>query len=115
MMNITKASGLEGSVTAVESMFTWTDQNLKELGKMTELMEKELLGTPMVTDTKVNGLMAALTAEVSQKLSGEQLPFTNQIIGTLYLSSGDRYTGDWKDGKRHGHGTYFYRSVGIVG
>jgi hypothetical protein len=31
--------------------------------------------------------------------------------GTIYLSSGDKYTGDWKEGRRHGNGTYFYRYV----
>lgn len=31
--------------------------------------------------------------------------------GTLFISTGDKYTGDWKDGKRHGNGTYFYRQV----
>jgi hypothetical protein len=34
--------------------------------------------------------------------------------GTLHLASGDRYTGDWKDGKRHGHGTYFYRCFAFI-
>ena len=28
--------------------------------------------------------------------------------GTLFIATGDKYTGDWKDGKRHGNGTYFY-------
>ena len=26
----------------------------------------------------------------------------------LYWASGHRYTGEWKDGKRNGQGTYFY-------
>ena len=29
--------------------------------------------------------------------------------GTIYLSSGDQYTGDWKDGRRHGNGIYKYK------
>jgi hypothetical protein len=44
----------------------------------------------------------------------EVLLFSSLILtiasaGTLFLASGDKYTGDWKDGKRHGNGTYFYR------
>lgn len=27
------------------------------------------------------------------------------------MVSGDEYSGDWKDGKRHGHGVYNYRYV----
>lgn len=29
--------------------------------------------------------------------------------GTIYLASGDKYVGEWKDGRRHGFGTYHYR------
>lgn len=29
--------------------------------------------------------------------------------GTIYLANGDKYYGDWKDGRRHGMGTYFYK------
>ena len=25
------------------------------------------------------------------------------------MANGDKYSGEWKDGKRHGKGTYFYR------
>jgi hypothetical protein len=28
--------------------------------------------------------------------------------GTLYYKSGSRYEGEWKDGKRHGQGTFFW-------
>ena len=33
------------------------------------------------------------------------------FVGTIYLASGDTYTGDWKDGRRHGQGIYRYRWV----
>lgn len=36
---------------------------------------------------------------------------TMHDLGTIYLANGDKYHGDWKDGRRHGIGTYFYRQV----
>jgi hypothetical protein len=30
----------------------------------------------------------------------------------MWHTNGDRYEGQWKDGKRHGQGTYFYASGG---
>ncbi|RYY84830.1 hypothetical protein EON63_08540 [archaeon] len=28
--------------------------------------------------------------------------------GTIHLANGDKYVGDWKDGRRHGLGVYYY-------
>lgn len=28
--------------------------------------------------------------------------------GTIYLANGDKYSGDWKDARRHGVGVYVY-------
>ena len=40
---------------------------------------------------------------------------TQQILtGSLYLATGDKYQGDWKDGKRQGKGMYHYKYVNFL-
>ena len=34
--------------------------------------------------------------------------FWTDCFGTLTFDSGEKYVGEWKDGKKHGKGTYIY-------
>ena len=36
------------------------------------------------------------------------------LAGSLYLATGDKYQGDWKDGKRQGKGVYHYKYVNFL-
>ena len=56
------------------------------------------------TNGKINGKGSTI---VFPDISIHFLIFS--FVGTIYLISGDKYVGDWKDGRRHGSGTYFYR------
>ncbi|KND04473.1 uncharacterized protein SPPG_00200 [Spizellomyces punctatus DAOM BR117] len=38
----------------------------------------------------------------------------NGIRATVYMTNGDRYVGEWKDGLKEGNGTYCYASTGAV-
>jgi MORN repeat len=38
----------------------------------------------------------------------------NSLTGSLYLATGDKYQGDWKDGKRQGKGVYHYKYVNYL-
>ena len=30
------------------------------------------------------------------------------MAGELFIIGGEKYEGEWKDGKKHGEGTYYY-------
>ena len=63
-------------------------------------------------DGKINGQVRSCRVCVHTLLSPAALR-TKPVVfgasqGTLWYAGGDRYQGEWKDGKMHGRGTYTY-------
>jgi len=51
----------------------------------------------MVTDTKVSGLIINQMVKVTKRVKD---------IGTMSYKNGDKYIGEWKNGKKEGTGRY---------
>jgi len=51
----------------------------------------------MVTDMKVDGLIINKMVEVTERVKD---------IGTMSYKDGDKYIGEWKNGKKEGTGRY---------
>jgi len=58
---------------------------------------------------KINGKgeIYTINCSIKQYSNANAPPLLSS--GTIYLSSGDQYTGDWKDGRRHGNVVYKYK------
>lgn len=81
-------------------------------GLMIKYLEKARAHIRMETVSLVSGSTERSMEWVSLPCMVGQISHISeypQCAGTLYLSSGDKYQGDWKDGKRQGNGTYYYR------
>ncbi|KAI5100071.1 MORN repeat-containing protein 3 [Silurus meridionalis] len=56
--------------------------------------------------------MGRMKYENGDVYEGEWLRDKPHGQGTLWLANGNRYEGSWTDGKKHGHGRFFYTDRG---
>lgn len=57
---------------------------------------------------RING-MGTCWYPNGNKYEGQWLNGKIHGAGTLTMANGDKYSGEWREGKRHGQGVYYYR------
>ena len=75
-------------------------------GSREEAMEKEMRRIESLTEEERNAEIESLKKEEREAEEAE----IELLKKTLTFSNGDQYVGEFKDGKRHGQGTYTYVS-----